>query len=139
MTAAERLAALTGRWHVARVVRHDDGDTARFEGTADWMPQGPVLRCTEAGRLTQAGTTFAATRETLWRADAARILVAFADGAPFHDFEALDRTAATHDCPPDLYRLFYDFGAWPRWSVRWDVTGPRKAYRALTRYRRPRG
>ncbi|SNT14478.1 hypothetical protein SAMN05421775_106177 [Jannaschia aquimarina] len=135
MTPAERLALLEGAWHLVRVIRHSDGTRARFVGHAVWLAEGPVLRCREDGVLTQAGRTMPATRETLWRADATRLHVAFRDGRPFHSFEPLARIRASHDCPPDTYRLSYDFTAFPRWIVRWDVSGPRKSYRALTRYR----
>ncbi|TFL17882.1 DUF6314 family protein [Jannaschia formosa] len=130
-----RVADLAGPWSVARVIRHADGVVARFRGTALWHPEGSGMRCIEAGRLTQGGTGFEARRETLWHQDGAAIMVAFGDGRPFHRF--WPEREARHDCPPDDYRLRYDVSAWPCWSVRWRVTGPRKDYRALTRYRRP--
>ena len=135
MTPASRLAALAGTWRTRRVLRHADGTWARFEGKSVWSPDGALLRCVEAGRLSQGGQGFSARRETLWRASPGGIEVLFADGRPFHCIT--DDAWARHDCPPDLYWLRYDFRAWPRWAVRWRVTGPRKAYRALTRYDRP--
>jgi len=36
--------------------------------------------------------------------------------------------AAEHDCPPDHYRVRYDFRSWPRWQADWRVRGPRKDY-----------
>ncbi|PWJ21063.1 DUF6314 family protein [Jannaschia seohaensis] len=130
-----RVEDLAGRWRVARVIRHTGGGAARFEGLAEWLPEGASWRCVETGRLSQGGGAFEARRETLWRQEGEAIVVAFGDGRPFHRFwPALD---AEHDCPPDDYRLRYDVSAWPAWSVRWRVTGPRKDYRALTRYSRP--
>ena len=136
MTPAERLAGLLGPWRVIRVLRHADGTRARFRGRADWTPRGPVLHCLEDGTLDQGGARYPASRVTLWRADATRLHVAFADGRPFHAFAAGPRAGAVHDCPPDTYRIGYDFGGGQGWSCRWHVTGPRKSYRALTRYRR---
>lgn len=133
MTPTERLAALAGPWRTHRVIRHADGTRLRFDGTSDWRPAGTLLRCCEQGTLRQGDTSFQASRETLWRATPQAIEVMFADGRPFHRIDGPD---AHHDCPPDDYRLRYDFGAWPKWSVRWRVTGPRKDYRALTRYAR---
>ena len=127
-----RVADLTGRWRVARVIRHAGGATARFDGIAAWTPEGGAFRCVETGRLTQDGAGFEARRETLWRQEGDAIAVAFGDGRPFHRVGPV--RDAHHDCPPDDYRLCYDLSAWPNWSVRWRVTGPRKDYRALTRY-----
>jgi hypothetical protein len=62
--------------------------------------------------------------------------VLFADGRFFHRFDAEDPApAAAHDCPPDLYRVRYDFRPWPRWQAEWRVTGPRKDYAMVSRYR----
>lgn len=130
------LADLAGVWRVMRVIRHADGAVARFSGQAVWTPDGAVWRSVETGQLTQGGTSFEARRETVWRDVADAWQVDFADGRPFHRVEPGVRPNAAHDCPPDDYRLQYDFGVWPRWSVRWRVTGPRKNYRALTRYAR---
>jgi hypothetical protein len=125
------LGALTGRWRAARVLRHADGTRARFIGTAEWTAEAGGLRCVEAGTLRQGGAAMQARRETLWRVEAGAVAVAFADGRPFH---ALGPGWRRHDCAPDLYLVRYDWSAWPRWSVRWRVTGPRKDYRATTRY-----
>ena len=131
MTPNERLAALSGRWRLLRAIRHADGGSARFSGTATWAPDGLGLRCVEDGTLEQDGRSFAARRETLWHASAAGIDVRFRDGRPFHRIVG---GICHHDCPPDRYELRYDFTAWPRWSVRWRVQGPRKDYKALSRY-----
>ena len=114
-------------------MRHVDGTRARFRGEAAWTPDGVALRCLEDGVLEQGGQRFAARRETLWRAGPEGIAVAFPDGTPFHRIEA---GPAIHDCPPDTYRLAYDWSGRGFWSVRWRVTGPRKDYRAITRYAR---
>ncbi|MGB3406237.1 MAG: DUF6314 family protein, partial [Jannaschia sp.] len=93
-----------------------------------------LWREVETGHLSQGGPVFAARRVALWSHDGLATEVRFGDGRLFHGIGPGLRPQATHDCPPDDYRLSYDFSAWPRWSVRWHVTGPRKAYRALTRY-----
>ncbi len=133
MSPTDRLTALIGTWRTLRVIHHAGGGTARFEGVTRWHPDGVTLRCEERGRLMQGGTIFDARRNTLWHATPDAILVSYADGRPFH---AIDGPMAHHDCPPDSYVLRYDWANWPRWTVRWHVTGPRKDYRALTRYRR---
>lgn len=135
MSPDARLAALRGRWRTLRVLRHADGARARFGGFTTWSPMnGGGLRCLEEGTLRQDGRSFPAGRETLWQAGPGGIEVRFADGRPFHTVGR--DAAARHDCAPDIYWLRYDWSAWPRWSVRWRVRGPRKDYRALTRYLR---
>ena len=128
---ADRLADLSGRWRTIRAIRHAGGSTARFEGVTEWRAEGLSRRAVEEGLLSQGHASFPARRETVWRPDASGIDIAFADGRPFHRIEGRD---AHHDCRPDTYLLRYDVSAWPFWSVRWRVTGPRKDYRALTRY-----
>ena len=123
-----RLAALQGRWRVLRVVRHDGGARARFEGWAVW--EGG--RCVEEGVLAAGSARMPARRATLWSVEGRALHVAFEDGRPFHAVGC----CAEHVCLPDRYALRYDFTAWPRWSCRWRVDGPWKAYAALTRYRR---
>lgn len=129
MTPADRLAALQGTWRTLRVIRHADGMRARFAGETRWDGG----RCIEAGTLSQGGHDLQAHRTTHWQATPTVLRVDFVDGRPFHDVPSIGGTAH-HDCPPDTYVLTYDFSAWPCWSIRWRVTGPRKAYRALTRY-----
>lgn len=135
MTPADRLAALSGKWQVTRVIRHTNDTTARFTGTAEWSPDGSGLRCDEIGLLTIGDMApVTGNRTTLWQVQNDRLSISFADGRPFHAIGAGPRPGATHDCAPDTYCLTYDFTLWPHWSVRWHVTGPRKDYRALTRY-----
>ena len=81
--------------------------------------------------MTLSGTApMRASRRYLWRdGGSGTIDVHFADGRFFHRFDAEDPApASSHDCPPDLYRVRYDFRAWPRWQAEWRVTGPRKDY-----------
>ena len=61
-----------------------------------------------------------ATRDYLWRdGGAGTIEVRFGDGRFFHRFLADEpEPAAEHDCPPDRYRVRYDFSRWPRWTRR---------------------
>ncbi len=130
------LPDFAGRWRVARAVRHAGGGAARFAGSARWTPQADGFDCDEAGRLRAGGVAVEATRRTLWRTEGDRIVVAFGDGRAFHRIGPGATVEAAHDCPPDAYRLLYDFTRWPCWSVTWRVTGPRKDYVARTRYAR---
>jgi hypothetical protein len=135
--AASPRAALAGGWRLSREI--DDrraGATGRFEGVATFVPDGAGLVYSEAGELHLAGQPpMRAERRYLWRASAGRVGVLFADGRAFHDFDAgAARPGAVHRCPPDLYRVAYDFSAWPRWTAVWEVRGPRKDYRMVSRY-----
>ncbi|GIT90419.1 hypothetical protein JANAI62_00990 [Jannaschia pagri] len=131
-----RLAALLGTWSVVRVLRPVGGDWIRFQGTAVWTREGSALRSVEVGQMQQGGAGFEARRETLWQVRGDGVEVRFGDGRPFHWIGPGARATCQHDCPPDDYQLAYDFGQWPRWSMRWRVRGPRKDYTALTRYGR---
>ena len=129
VTAAARLDGLQGRWLVLRALRHADGTRATFRGEARW--DGGT--CEESGELRLGAAAMPARRATRWAAEGGRLLVRFEDGRPFHAVAG----EAEHRCPPDLYRIGYDFALWPAaFACRWTVRGPRKDYRALTRYRR---
>lgn len=131
-TGTERvLADFTGSWCVERTILHADGTEARFDGQSRWTPEGTALRYREEGALHLAGhAPIASSREDVWRAD---LTVWFADGRFFHAVPPLGG-AVLHDCPPDLYRGWYDFAAWPRFTTRWQVNGPRKDYVMSTVY-----
>ena len=129
-----------GDWRISR--RIDDrlsNRPGRFEGTARLVPEGQGLHYREEGTLTLGdGPAFPATRDYLWGPDRDGIAVRFADGRPFHRFEPQGRAPGTdHPCGRDLYRVTYDFTAWPEWLAEWTVQGPAKDYVMLTAYRRP--
>ncbi|KNG95384.1 DUF6314 family protein [Pseudaestuariivita atlantica] len=126
------LADFEGRWSLTR--RIDDrraGQEATFDGTAVFAPDGTGLTLTETGWLQPAtGPRLQGSRRYLWREG---IEVFFEDGRPFHRFTPA-APAALHDCPPDTYRVTYDFTRWPRWTATWEVTGPRKDYTMVSAY-----
>lgn len=75
------------------------------------------------------------TRRYLWRDAGDRIAIHFDDERYFHALRLGQPSAEDHhDCPPDSYDAIYDFTGWPRWSVRWTVSGPRKSYEMETIY-----
>lgn len=129
-----------GLWRLERII--DDrlsGKTGRFEGTARLVPQGDGLLYHEEGMLRLGeGTPLAAHRSYLWRWEGDAVAVSFTDGRPFHRFRPAGTAAGTdHPCGADLYRVLYDFTAFPRWTAQWDVAGPRKAYRMVSVYGPP--
>lgn len=137
MTQAVDLSAWFGAFHVARRIEdRRAGQSASFEGRAEITASATGAIYREAGQLRMAqGGTFHAERVYLWQVDGPRIAVMFEDGRPFHDFDPVTGGAATeHLCGDDWYRGGYVVSRWPDWQVTWDVTGPRKDYRSVTRY-----
>ena len=132
------LSDFVGSFDVSRVIEdHRAEQTSRFEGTARIAVAQSGAEYVEIGTLIMNDMRFEAERRYLWRGQGARIAVAFADGAPFHDFDpVLGGQATEHLCGEDMYRGGYDVSGWPSWAVTWDVSGPRKDYRSITRYHR---
>lgn len=135
-----RLEAFAGEWEIDRMIEDvRAGRVGRFAGRAVFTREAGGLRYREEGRLRLGDAPeMTATREYLWRDDGAgSIEVRFADGRYFHRFLAEEATPADlHDCPPDTYRVRYDFSGWPRWQAEWRVSGPRKDYGMVSRFRR---
>jgi Family of unknown function (DUF6314) len=133
------LPDFLGTWLIERTIEDRLGPPGRFEGVARLAPDCDGLRYREEGTLRLGdGPAMAAHRDYLWRSWGDRIEVLFADGRPFHAFAPSGRAPGTdHPCGRDLYRVTYDFTAWPAWETDWIVTGPAKDYRMVTAYRRP--
>jgi hypothetical protein len=133
-----RLQAFQGLWQVERAIEDvRAGRTGRFRGTARFVPAAGGLAYSEEGRLELDGAPpMQAGRRYLWGdGGAGTIEVRFEDGRFFHRFCADEpEPAAAHDCPPDHYRVRYDFQRWPRWQAEWQVRGPRKDYGMLSRF-----
>ncbi|MCR8725559.1 DUF6314 family protein [Frigidibacter sp. ROC022] len=133
------MSAFQGRWLFRRQVCDSNGVvTARAEGTLSFTPDRDGLEAMEISDLRLPGQApIRGERRTLWRQDGAGIAVFFGDGRPFHRFDpSAEQPGARHDCAPDLYRVIYDFSAWPIWSSCWRVTGPRKDYVMRSRHAR---
>ena len=130
------LERFAGLWRLERAIEDRRAGTAgAFSGSARLTPDGAGLRYEEQGTLTLPGAApMQAARAYLWRREAEDIAVFFDDGRRFHVIgeSARDR----HWCDPDLYDVTYDFARWPDWSATWDVSGPRKDYRMVSRYSR---
>lgn len=134
-----RLEDFQGRWAIRREIRDNlSNQQGKFVGIAEFSVMDDGLLYIEQGKLALGDAAEVnAERCYHWRGSEAEIEVLFEDGRPFHRFN-LRRTMpdARHLCGADMYNVTYDFGDWPNWSARWDVLGPRKDYRMISRYKR---
>ncbi len=127
------LADFLGRWEIVRQITPADGPPAAFSGYGTWQAEAGGAIYTETGVLQlQGAAPMTAERKYLWNDD---LSVQFEDGRPFHTVPARGGQA-THFCDPDTYLVSYDFSDWPAFTVRYDVTGPRKDYVMISRYQR---
>jgi len=130
MSIDRQLADFEGQWQVERTIVQADGTRGRFVGTVRFTPQGPgTLAYREEGTITLGtGPALQAGRSYIWKEG---LHVLFDDGRPFHRIPAQGGTSI-HICPPDTYKVGYDFSRWPEWTATWDVSGPRKSYRTVS-------
>lgn len=130
---ARVLADFAGEWVLTRNIEPKAGPPARFLGTALWMPENGGLAYEEKGVMRIDGQKpMQAERRYFWAED---LSVHFDDGRFFHRVPAWGGET-DHWCDPDSYHGTYDFSSWPDFRVIWEVSGPRKAYRSVSEYRR---
>ena len=137
MSLPAGLEDFAGDWQLDREIEDFGGGAhGTFGGTARLTADARGLAYLETGVLQMAGQApLQAERRYLWQADTRGIAIHFADGRFFHTLP-LRGGAADHWCDPDQYDVVYDFRTWPHWTSRWRVTGPRKDYLTISRYRR---
>lgn len=130
---ARVLADFEGTWLIDRRIVQRSGPRGRFAGTAQWAPDADGMRYSEVGELEIEGQPpMHAERKYRWGRD---LTVFFPDGTFFHQVPALGGLAR-HWCAPDMYSVRYRFARWPEFETVWRVTGPRKDYAMVTRYKR---
>ncbi|MEP0961900.1 MAG: DUF6314 family protein [Roseobacter sp.] len=133
MTNERRLADFEGEWRISRIIAPVQGPEAEFEGIAVWTVAPGGMSYREAGLMTVADhPPMQAERQYFWAND---LSVFFDDGRFFHKVPS-GGGQARHWCAPDDYLITYEFEHWPRFIVQWQVKGPRKDYRATTKYQR---
>ena len=129
-----KLTNFNGLWQLSRAITHANGGQAQFEGTANWAPHPDGLFYEEVGQLRiENAQPIKATRSYIWKVG---LNIYFPDGRFFHQVP-LNGEEAHHNCPPDDYRVRYDFAKWPSFSAKWRVTGPKKDYEMVSIYTRP--
>lgn len=123
------LTDFEGRWRIERHIANAKGPDAQLVGTAVYAPaEGGLVMQEEGAMRVEGQEPMKAARRYVWRAGDGGIDVFFDDGRFFHRIGSGDAPSAHHDCAPDVYRVAYEFGDWPRWQSVWRVTGPRKDY-----------
>ena len=121
---------LAGRWSLARrVADRRAGVAGTMTGELLVAPDGAGLRWEERGILRWAGHELPASRTYLIRDG----WVLFADGRPFHPW--LPGRPVTHPCRADVYTGLVRVDG-DRIRTLWDVRGPAKDQRLVTRFRR---
>ena len=131
------LTPFEGIWRLSRRIEDARaGETVTGTGTATATRDGPALIWREEVTLVWPGRApVTGRRGGRWEAQGAGFAAFFEDGRFFHAIDAVTGQPETHhDCPPDLYRVRYDFTRWPVWEARWEVSGPRKGYVMTTRF-----
>ncbi|MCU7556026.1 DUF6314 family protein [Alteromonas sp. ASW11-19] len=134
--ADSHLQAFAGQWQLQRKIIQSNGDEFVFEGEATFSWCGSWLNYQESGQVTAPdGRQLSAERTYCWQPGTSQqIDVYFEDGRFFHSFSK-DTPQAEHLCGNDHYKVDYVFNQWPVWESYWRVTGPRKDYTMLSRYR----
>ncbi len=131
------LQDFIGFWDIDRDI--DDrltGLQSTFSGTATIHKDGNYA---ENGDLTlPTGAVLKASRTYLWFDMPGGIQINFPDGRPFHQIR-LTHPTDRHLCDPDTYDVRYDLGKFPDWTAFWHVTGPKKDYEMVSRYRKRPG
>lgn len=127
------LADFEGTWQLDREIVQANDTRAVFNGTAVWCTCTEGLIYHEIGQLKMPqALPMQAERRYAWWPD---LEVHFEDGRFFHKVPA-NGGEATHWCDPDTYKASYDFTDWPRFTVVWKVSGPKKSYLMKSRYQR---
>ncbi len=128
---------LLGHWSLRRrLADRRAGAIGRVTGTLDLTLDGDRIRWFERGVLDWGGRAFEVHRELrIVPEDEGNWTVCFSDGRPFHPWNP--GRAVEHPCRADLYRglVAVDRGQ-TRLRVHWDVSGPAKDQRIISRCHR---
>jgi hypothetical protein len=126
---------LLGEWTLMRRVA--DLRAHRFgavRGTLRLQRDGDHIEWAENGILLWEGARIPVSRGYRLRREHDGWWVLFADGRAFHPWRPGEWVV--HPCRADRYRGLINIDDAGRWRVLWDVRGPGKAQRILTRLTR---
>jgi hypothetical protein len=131
--ALVRPTDLLGVWQLdRRLVDRQQNAFGRVHGWLELTLVGSVVHWLEFGELRWGGTTHQVTRELHIMPVGGGWEVRFTDGRPFHPWQP--GALVEHPCRNDLYRGLIDVDeARKRMRVLWDVTGPLKDQRIVSR------
>ncbi|WP_375484932.1 DUF6314 family protein [uncultured Jatrophihabitans sp.] len=136
VSPASTPLALLGTWRLRR--RLADLRTGTFgtmSGTLTLRPDAAGVEWFESGVLVWGGREVDVTRRYLLRDDAEQgWWVFFDDDRPFHPWTP--GRAVEHPCRADLYRGLVRVDTAAYWRIAWDVVGPAKHQRILSRLTR---
>lgn len=124
---------LLGRWRLhRRLADRRTGVIGQVAGHLQLERDGERIRWFEQGELQWDGRTIPVHRELQIVADGDAWLVCFADGRPFHPWRPGE--TVEHPCRADRYRglVLIDRDR-TRLRIGWDVAGPAKDQRILSR------
>lgn len=132
-------AFLNGRWRIARRISDARAELmGRLTGWSVFTPSADGLIHDETGDLNFGAYRGPVTRRYHLIADGSSTgIVRHADGSLFHALDLASGMAdILHACGDDRYRGRYRVLDESRFTVSWQVTGPRKQYRLATLHRR---
>jgi hypothetical protein len=128
------ISPLVGRWVLRRrVADRATGRHGTVRGELTVIPDGEGFRWAEAGVLRWAGADRPVSRTYVLRERGGGWWVEFADGRPFHPWRPGEWV--THPCRADVYTGLVTVDG-DRIRTLWDVRGPGKDQRLVTRLRR---
>jgi hypothetical protein len=133
-----RPTDLLGVWQLERrLVDRVAGQFGRVTGWLELTLRGSVVHWLELGELAWGDELFEVTRELYVVREGDGWVVRFTDGRLFHAWHPGE--TVVHPCGADLYRGLITLDSMrTRMRVLWDVTGPAKDQRIVTRCRRRR-
>ena len=129
----------TGSWALQRDI--DDrrqGQSGHLVGQADFTPEKWGLLYRESGQMTLGASVTEAFRQYRYSFPRpGHVEIGFEDGRLLLALDLTDETAtATHLCGADSYAAQVALLDETTWRATWHVTGPRKDYTLVSRYRR---
>jgi hypothetical protein len=132
-----------GNWCIERQIEDFlTQQTGTFFGDAIIVARDRDWVYSETGTLSfNNRTPLKSERRYLWSPTAAGFDIHFDDSRFFHSFDLPIEadggkcSTAHHWCDPDDYNVQYDLNRFPDWSSLWQVTGPRKLYKMISKYK----
>ncbi len=127
------LNVFMGQWSVSRLILDRRGmGRMSFEGIAT-IDEARFEECGEmqfAGQHSQSRRTYPLTFSD------GGVIVQFPDGREFIRLDERPVQHVHHHCGSDSYRGRFFFLSPDAWGEVWQVVGPRKDYKSITRYLR---